>query len=403
MKNIIIILITTLLILSVFNNMGCLGMSNDENKSRITLSTPAIFINTNDELYIIWTEYNDNDWMNEPDFSKKDYKRKISIIDKFGKIIKNSYPLKDFPKEFLWHNFLIDSNNNLYIVSKVRYEPEELIETFSMNFAQYNNDLELSTPSSQLTDKEERLYFPKLCIDLNDNIFIVWEKGYSPSNSNIHVIKIDSHGYKLSKEIKVTNENEDENEYPLIFCDSNNSIHLKWQKKGDSYYYAKLSNDGGIIINATLLDNVTVIRGYPVVKDDLGNLVYLDKDGVVDSENNIHVFTKHEEGCCDTYKSHLSYEKISENGTILDQQIIYSNTYMGNPDVLIDTQNNIHLVWKEGNNIYYTKLDNNGNILIDRMLIVSGKVGKKESTPGFELIPLILVVVVAAVVMRRRR
>ena len=244
-----------------------------------------------------------------------------------------------------------------------------------------------------------------MCGNSNDDIFIIWSVPTITNDiraSELMFMISDINGNILLNQNQLTYDNLHYDKKAVISSDSLNHIHIKWQKQEVGNYYATLSYDGTILTNATPLDNVTAIPGYPVVKDDLGNLIYLDKDGVVDSENNIHVFTKHEEGCCDTYKSHLSYEKISENGTILDQQIIYSNTYMGNPDVLIDTQNNIHLVWKEGNNIYYTKLDNNGNILIDRMLIVSGKVEKEEATPGFGLIPLIMVVVVVAAVMRRR-
>jgi len=79
------------------------------------------------------------------------------------------------------------------------------------------------------------------------------------------------------------------------------------------------------------------------------------------------------------------------------------------PKVAIDSEDNIHITWyiNDGGNhfsIWYEKIDPNGTVLIPAMKIApEDEKGKDSKTPGFELIPLIMVVVVGAAVMKRRR
>ena len=78
------------------------------------------------------------------------------------------------------------------------------------------------------------------------------------------------------------------------------------------------------------------------------------------------------------------------------------------PKVAIDFEDNIHITWyiNDGGNhfsIWYEKIDPNGTVLIPAMKIAPEDGKKKDSTSGFEIVPLIMIVVVAAAVKRRRR
>ena len=78
------------------------------------------------------------------------------------------------------------------------------------------------------------------------------------------------------------------------------------------------------------------------------------------------------------------------------------------PKVAIDSEDNIHITWyiNDGSNhfsIWYEKIDPNGTVLIPAMKIAPEAEKGKDSTPGFELLPLIMITVVAAAMMRRRR
>jgi hypothetical protein len=84
----------------------------------------------------------------------------------------------------------------------------------------------------------------------------------------------------------------------------------------------------------------------------------------VDSDNNVHIlWTDSRAGNWNLY-----YTKLDSNGNILidDTKITPSACYQFTEcdrQIAADSQGNMHIVWRVGNAIYYMKLDNNGNWL----------------------------------------
>ena len=363
-------------------------------------SIPAIGIDSTGQMIIVWTEFptkgESQEW-DFLDFEKNRYPRKYSIIDEYGKIVIDKKTLPDFPKMFLPGSIVIDKNDNICFFSLAVYRTLNQ----SIEFVKYSKTGEKLANDTIIVPNQQALALPRVTINTNDEISLLWQKGYH-NDGCLFYLKIDSNGNKLCNEIMITQDSEWYSLSSQIFSDPSNNIHITWQKLGKTEYYIKLLNNGNVIGNETPMKNITKITGYPIIEDSSNNLLYVGNNGVVDSDNNIHIFSQKEN---ENYKQkNYIYNKIDNIGSIIvDNLTVYSTeTYMEEPQIKIDQFNNIHIVWKEGNNIYYTKLDNNGNILIDRMLIVSGKVEKEEATPGFGLIPLIMVVVVVAAVMRRR-
>ena len=88
------------------------------------------------------------------------------------------------------------------------------------------------------------------------------------------------------------------------------------------------------------------------------------------SKNNAHFISiKYDEYGVD--KSFV-YNKINDKGEKVIENLtpVETKERPYEPLVKVDSLDNIHLVWKENNHIYYTKLDDNGNKLIDKMTIV---------------------------------
>ncbi len=90
-------------------------------------------------------------------------------------------------------------------------------------------------------------------------------------------------------------------------------------------------------------------------------------DIITDSAGNIFVFW--------TESGHIYLRKMTATGEIVtgDTAIVNPGTWggPGSPQAAIDTQGNIDLVWSDGRDqlnateVYYKKLDSNGNVLID--------------------------------------
>jgi hypothetical protein len=104
------------------------------------------------------------------------------------------------------------------------------------------------------------------------------------------------------------------------------------------------------------------------------NRTALDHPSIaVDSDNNVHIlWTDSRAGNWNLY-----YTKLDSNGNILidDTKITPSACYQFTEcdrQIAADSQGNMHIVWRVGNAIYYMKLDNNGKVLIADKFISSG-------------------------------
>ena len=359
-------LIIIIIIFLIINTSGCINTQfNKENKK---IYWPQIYI-YNGELYILWSEYVDNEDSNEPDFTKRDYIRKISIINEIGKIIIDKRKIKNFPKEF-FDNYFIIENSSMNIFSKVHIDERQ---HFDIQYIQLNLNFDININKkiivnyNELEQQQKYITTHRITINKQSEFFIIWSenKKYNDSSDyEIEIVKVDNCGNKLINYTQLTFDPQNDDESPLIFCDTTNTIHIKWRKKDISNYYMKLSNAGEILINATPLEAVAVLPGYPVIKDDLGNLLYLGDYGVVDSKNNIHVFSQIK------YENKWVYNKLTPNGTYLVENRSMESIKSFFPQLKLDSLDNIHLVWEENNHIYYTKLDDDGNKLIDKMKIV---------------------------------
>ncbi|MFO7618402.1 MAG: hypothetical protein R6W91_01910 [Thermoplasmata archaeon] len=190
-----------------------------------------------------------------------------------------------------------------------------------------------------------------------------------------------------------------------IVVDMNNNIHVLWSNWASDIYYSKLNTTGNILIASkiiiqgggellfspfidnetstihvisecglTTLDlngnvlsensNVTMpIPGQPIISDSSGQLHYLWQNGTVDSNNTIHTiwFERYSQDSEEIHKTY--YKKMDYKGTILvDNQIANISI---NGKILVDNENNIHILYLGGNSIYYAKLNNQGEFLID--------------------------------------
>jgi len=147
--------------------------------------------------------------------------------------------------------------------------------------------------------------------------------------------------------------------------DTNGNVHLVWKKEknnNDEIYYKMINMAGDVLIPETL---VSINDGYSSNQPDM----------IVDYDGNVHIVWQDNNsmnGC--TYKS-IHYTKLnpSEYGNTEFVEVaphpfddFECYTYNSKPRLEKDIDNNIHIVWYEENHeeLYYAKLDNNGEILI---------------------------------------
>lgn len=120
---------TNIIIVSVLISFilisGCINPVKEDKKETIYLGGPSIDLDQNNNLSIIWIEYNDDEYTNEIEYGDKDYKRMLSIINDLGELINNKEELKLFPKENGGYQFFIDSDGGYNFVDQVRVEKQK--------------------------------------------------------------------------------------------------------------------------------------------------------------------------------------------------------------------------------------------------------------------------------------
>lgn len=104
------------------------------------------------------------------------------------------------------------------------------------------------------------------------------------------------------------------------------------------------------------------------------NRTALDRPSItVDSDNNVHIlWTDSRDGSWNLY-----YMKLDSNGNrvIGEKKVTPSTAYQFTEcsrQIVTDSSNNVHIVWRKNKDIHYAKLDGNGNVLINDKFISSG-------------------------------
>ena len=142
----------------------------------------------------------------------------------------------------------------------------------------------------------------------------------------------------------------------------------------------KLDEVGNIVIDETLITDLDAATSYHV-------------DVACDSNDNIHIIWSDVRDTGPVSNIELYYEKMDNMGnTLVDEmRITHAPHYSLYPSITIDSSDNLHIVWSEEVNvmsvlqeeIYYTKLDNDGNTLVDD-LALTGNDGEESLFPDCE-------------------
>lgn len=196
--------------------------------------------------------------------------------------------------------------------------------------------------------------FPKLALDSQGNIHSTWQENRD-GNAEIYYKKLNNTGSSLTSDIRLTSD-QFISFYPSISKDQSGNIHIVWldDRDGNSeIYYTKLDNNGNTVVDDTRLTTDSSDSALPAI--------------AADSSGNLHVvWVDGRDGNAEIY-----YKKLDSSGAPLTQDIRLTTdpAISWQPTIAVDSNNLVHAAWvddRDGNSeIYYTKLDNNGNTVVD--------------------------------------
>jgi subtilisin family serine protease len=133
--------------------------------------------------------------------------------------------------------------------------------------------------------------------------------------------------------------------------------------------YGEIVRDSGNNLDFSRVDSLKAVNS--IMQTPWGPEYELDfgEEILVDLQNNVHVLYLN--------SGNLFYKKMDNHGNILRDNVQITNVISGKEKMKtkIDGLDNIHIVWvddRDGNlEIYYMKIDNNGNVVVNEMRLTN--------------------------------
>ncbi len=187
---------------------------------------------------------------------------------------------------------------------------------------------------------------------------------------------LDKDGNTLIEDTRITDDDDYDSTRPQIVIDSTNKVHIIWrdQRTYHDIYYTKLDpylDD----MDGSTADPATISPIYDRMLTNFGDYVEgLQVRMAIDSNDDIHiVYTNY-------YDYDIWYMKIDKNGNALIPQTVIRDTdytWKAYPGVALDSNDNVHVTWADyevtsEDEVYYMMLDgSDGSIMIDATLITT--------------------------------
>jgi hypothetical protein len=229
-------------------------------------------------------------------------------------------------------------------------------------------------------------------VDSEDNLHLAWTDGrlhapgmYQYSNWEIYYKKLDNNGNTLIGGMRLTHAVYFSGT-PYLTMDRDDNVHIVWADLRHRHelpgywptdiYYGKLDKNGNILVNNKRLTADYSGSGWPSIALDSGgniHMVHYKKDYIY-GPNNRRVF----------------YSKMDNDGNLLIPEIQIGPIQSAVPGITVDSQDNLHIVWvgtKDGVEgdvwtTYYRKLDQYGTTLVNDKALCPGNLLSVAVGPG---------------------
>jgi hypothetical protein len=316
---------------------------------------PAMELDNNHNLHVVW--YSNSTIPNALDISHKTFSG-TSWSD--SEVVAQGASFPRYDHSFSELDIVVDSNNWLYVFWSADRNPVEAPQAdyHEVSYVYYDG-LQWSQISN-VTDALRDHVFNSVAMDSNDNIHLVytdwWMGGMGSDYWDLFYQKLNESEWSAPSLLFPTNRSSAAD----LMIDSQDNIHLTWALIDNMFdiYYAKLDNNGSIIID---------MKQITFFSDDPGpgwQGVYR-KSSEMDSKGNIHVIWHNLE---DQDFSHfpMKYVRIDGIGEILEDVTDLSISTLHDDNgygwatnkhfFTLDSANRIHMVFsddRDGNNETY--------------------------------------------------
>ncbi len=213
---------------------------------------------------------------------------------------------------------------------------------------------------------------PLIEIDSADNVFVAYVM------NGTFLVKLNTDGEKILEK-KVLEQ------MPLtmsLTIGSDDDVYLSWLECSQGLcfqYYIILNSDAESVLGMTNVSQTSSIPGFPVVLDQNSQYVYLGEDGSVDTNGNIHVI-KHQ-------NDYLHFTKIDQNGVVIINNTQIPGTAEWSVPLMLslDSDDDIHITGITSSGIGYMKLNQTGNVTTSNSGIRVGDIRDVHLNPNIDV------------------
>ncbi|MHA1377879.1 MAG: hypothetical protein ACTSRG_05815 [Candidatus Helarchaeota archaeon] len=256
----------------------------------------------NKRIYIAWQAFNGTDYNVVIANSSDYFSKNISIAHNATQ-----------------PDIAVDSNGVVHVVWRNKYD-EIFYTNSSVNYAS------ITTVSNNSGENDQR---PCIAIGSDNTVHIAWQGEIGGENEIYYANS--TNNFQTNQTISNNPGNMDE--FPDIIA--TNPVYIVWSGNNSLNYLIYIANSSGNWANVSISD-IGVDSFQPVVTKGPGNLIH-----VIWTENATNYNLLYTDGISN-YKTN----------TTIDLNYSY-NPQIPSPDIVVDSQGRIHIVWASGRRVWY--------------------------------------------------
>lgn len=193
---------------------------------------------------------------------------------------------------------------------------------------------------------------PSLAVDLKGNVHIVWSDSRD-GNYEVYYTKLNSRGDILISEKRLTAADLKYSLGASIAVDTQDNLHIIWidnrneGKHLKGIYYKKLDSEGNEIIHDTRIASISKETGMAATGTSEKPLVA--SVHMVDSRGNLHLifFDEAYNPISDRYEPLYFYEKLDNQGNMLIDRLMLTDCFPDLPSISQDWKDNVYIVFSD--------------------------------------------------------
>ena len=316
-------------------------------ESTATSEFPSLAIDSKNNVHVVWDDATDySNAGTDYDIFYKMFNTTTQSWTTTQVVSTDSTTTSDFP------SLAIDSQNNVHVVWEDLTDTNAAGSDWDIFYKVYSATTQTwSNLKVVSTESTAGSYTPNIAIDSKDNVHVVWydttDYGGSGVDGDIFYKMFDSNTKTWGTTIVVSTDSTSDSAKPKIAIDTQNNVHVVWED------YTDYAGSGGADYDIfyKLYSPLTKTWSTTQVVSTESTGYSLDPSLITDSQNNVHViwqdYTNYAGSGNDADIFYKMYNLTASAWGPTQVVSIESTQPSNHPNIAIDSQDNLHVVWDD--------------------------------------------------------